>query len=86
LSDQTQAQQISLEQPLDRGLSRLNDLKGCYEQSLIMISPGIRFICQPSIAASIRPCPLPFSWRRGSTACGRIMDENVHIVVSKENH
>jgi hypothetical protein len=41
LSDQTQAQQISLKQPLDRRLPRLNDLKGCYEQSLIMINPGI---------------------------------------------
>lgn len=41
LSDQTQAQQISLQQPLERCPSRLNDLEGCYEQSLVMVNPGI---------------------------------------------
>lgn len=41
LSEQTHVQQVSLHQPLDCCPSRLDDLEGCYEQSCIMIDPGI---------------------------------------------
>ena len=41
LSDQAQLQQVSLHEPLDCCSSRLDDLEGCYEQSCIMIDPGI---------------------------------------------
>ena len=40
-SDQTQAQLISLQQPLDRRPLRINDLEGCYEQSFIVINRGL---------------------------------------------